>query len=91
MGYLRELLERADEGASVSEDRDKHDNMRSVHNLETIINEGLRVALLEETPDQSLEVLLEHLGKVLDGERTYILREMSSAVTIIPMNGQPTE
>ncbi|MCI8285266.1 MAG: response regulator [Firmicutes bacterium] len=72
MGYLRELLERADEGASVSEDRDKHDNMRSVHNLETIINEGLRVALLEETPDQSLEVLLEHLGKVLDGERTYI-------------------
>ncbi len=72
MGYLRELLERADEGASVSEDRDKHDNMRSVHNLETIINEGLRVALLEETPDQSLEVLLEHLGKVLNGERTYI-------------------
>ena len=29
-------------------------------------------ALLEETPDQSLEVLLEHLGKALNGERTYI-------------------
>ena len=31
----------------------------AVQNLEAIINEGLRVALLEETPDQSLDVLLE--------------------------------
>ena len=45
---------------------------QSVQNLEAILNEGLRVALLEETPDQSLEVLLEYLGKALDGERTYI-------------------
>jgi len=44
----------------------------SVQNLEAIINEGLRVALLEETPDRSLEVLLGYLGKALDGERTYI-------------------
>ena len=41
-------------------------------NPETIINEVLRVALQEETPDQSLEVLLERLGKALNGERTYI-------------------
>nr|WP_321152546.1 ATP-binding protein [uncultured Acetatifactor sp.] len=46
--------------------------MQSVQNLEAIINEGLRVALLEETPDQSLEVLLAYLGKALEGERTYI-------------------
>jgi len=46
--------------------------MRSVQNLEAIINEGLRIALLEKTPDQSLEVLLGYLGKALDGERTYI-------------------
>ena len=46
--------------------------MQSVQNLEAIINEGLRVALLEETPDQSLEVLLGYLGKALEGERTYI-------------------
>ncbi len=45
---------------------------RSVQNLEAMINEGLREALLEETPDRSLEVLLEYLGKGLDGERTYI-------------------
>ncbi len=43
-----------------------------VQNLEAIINEGLRIALLKGTPDGSLEVLLEYLGKALDGERTYI-------------------
>lgn len=43
-----------------------------VQNLEAVINEGLRIALLKETPDGSLEVLLEYLGKALEGERTYI-------------------
>ncbi len=49
--------------------------MQNVQNLEAILNEGLRVALLEETPDQSLEVLLEYLGKALEGERTYIFEQ----------------
>ena len=56
----------------VDRNRGQHSGMKSVQNLEDIINEGLRVALLEKTPDQSLEVLLEHLGKALKGERTYI-------------------
>ncbi len=51
---------------------------RSVQNLESIINEGLRVALLEETPDRSLEVLLEYLGRALNGERTYIFEQNES-------------
>lgn len=49
--------------------------VQSVQNLEAIINEGLRVALLEETPDQSLEVLLAYLGKALQGGRTYIFEK----------------
>ena len=52
--------------------------MQSVQNLETVINEGLRVALLEETPDQSLQVLLEQLGKALKGDRTYIFEQNES-------------
>ncbi len=52
--------------------------IQSVQNLETIINEGLRVALLEETPDQSLEVLIEHLGKALNGERIYVFEQNES-------------
>lgn len=42
------------------------------HHLETLINEGLRVALQAPTPDDSLDVALEYLGKALNGERTYI-------------------
>ena len=72
MDYAKERLERAGEGAPAMESHEQHSGMRSVQNLEAIINEGLRVALLEETPDQSLEVLLKYLGKALNGERTYI-------------------
>lgn len=48
------------------------DQQSDIINLEAKINEGLRVALQHKTPSQSLEVLLEFLGKALGGERTYI-------------------
>ena len=66
MEYSGGLLERAGESTSAAEALGRHSGIQSVQNLEAVINEGLRVALLEETPDQSLEVLLEHLGKALD-------------------------
>lgn len=69
------FFEGIDEGSSAAGIQEPHDSVRSVQNLEAIINEGLRAALLEETPDQSLGVLLEHLGKALDGERTYIFEQ----------------
>ncbi|NBI62481.1 response regulator [Clostridiales bacterium] len=78
MGYSRELFEQAGESPLVVKDNKQHSSTQNVQNLETIINEGLRVALLEETPDQSLEVLLEHLGKALNGERTYIFERNQS-------------
>ena len=78
MDYSRELFERTGEGIPNIEEREQHSDMQSVQNLETVINEGLRVALLEETPDQSLAVLLEHLGKALHGERTYIFERNES-------------
>ncbi len=77
MDYSKEHYERAGQGECVR-GCDQHSGMRSVQNLESVINEGLRVALLEETPDQSLEVLLEHLGKALNGERTYIFERNES-------------
>ena len=73
MGY-RDYFQ-SGEAAPAGRGREQHSSMRSVQNLESVINEGLRVALLEETPDQSLEVLLEHLGKALNGERTYIFEQ----------------
>ena len=78
MDYSKKFVERADEGAIGEGNREQHSGMQSVQNLETVINEGLRVALQEETPDQSLDVLLEHLGRALNGERTYIFEQNES-------------
>lgn len=78
MEYSRELFEQAGKSTLADRGRGQESGMQSVQNLETVINEGLRVALLEETPDQSLEVLLEHLGKALNGERTYIFEQNES-------------
>ena len=59
--------------------QEQHKSMvQDVQNLEAVINEGLRVALLEDTPDQSLDVLLGYLGKALGGERTYIFERNSA-------------
>lgn len=74
MDYTRGPEGRNTEGLSAIRTRD----MQSVQNLEAVINEGLRVALSEETPDQSLEVLLRYLGKALNGERTYIFERSES-------------
>lgn len=78
MDDSRKLFERAGEGVPSVEAHEQHSDMKSVQSLETVINEGLRIALQEETPDQSLEVLLKCLGKALSGERTYIFERNES-------------
>ncbi|MCI8400807.1 MAG: response regulator [Lachnospiraceae bacterium] len=78
MSDSRERFERDGEGSPAIQNHEPHSGMQSVQNLEAVINEGLRVALLEDTPDQSLDVLLKHLGKALRGERTYIFERNES-------------
>lgn len=78
MDDSKKLLKQYGESMSAVESSEQQNSMQSVQNLEAIINEGLRVALLEETPDQSLQVLLKHLGKALNGERTYIFEQNES-------------
>lgn len=41
-------------------------------NMELLANEGFRAALNAESPDEAIMVILEFLGKVLHGERSYI-------------------
>ena len=71
------LFEQAKE-STVIEACEQHNDMQNVQNLEAVINEGLRAALLEEIPDDSLNVLLKHLGRALSGERTYIFERNES-------------
>lgn len=53
--------------------QERQGNMvRSYEKLEEIVNEGLRLALSTSSADKSLDVVLEYIGKALDGERTYI-------------------
>ena len=49
--------------------------LRSYEDLETIANEGFRLALQASTPDKSVDVILEYLGKALKGDRTYVFEQ----------------
>ncbi len=49
--------------------------IKSYQDMEAFANEGLRLALQESTADRSIEVILEYLGKSLNGERTYIFEK----------------
>ena len=40
--------------------------------LEMLANRSMKAAIAAETPDESIHIILEHLGKFLNGERTYI-------------------
>lgn len=46
--------------------------LHSYQSMEKLVNEGLRLALQAATPDRTIEVILEYIGKVLKAERTYI-------------------
>lgn len=43
--------------------------------IEALANEGLKKAIAAESPDESINIILEHLGKALSGERTYIFEK----------------
>ncbi len=48
--------------------------------LAATVNEGLRVALQAEMPDQSLNIVLEFLGKALQGKRAFIFEQDQKGV-----------
>ncbi|MDE6921936.1 MAG: GAF domain-containing sensor histidine kinase, partial [Oscillospiraceae bacterium] len=78
MDHSGEIFQPSEKEALSTKAHEQHSGMQSVQNLEAVINEGLRAALLEETPDDSLDVLLKHLGMALNGERTYIFEQNES-------------
>ncbi len=49
--------------------------LHSYENMEKLANEGLRIALQAATPDKTIKVILEYLGKSLNAERTYIFEK----------------
>lgn len=49
--------------------------VRGYQNLEALVSEGIRIALQAPTPNQSIEVLMEYLGKALSSERAYVFQK----------------
>lgn len=47
---------------------------------EALVNEGLRQALSADTPEMSLEVLMQYLGQALECDRVYIFEERPGQV-----------
>ena len=47
---------------------------------EALVNEGLRLALSADTPEMSLEVLMQYLGQTLECDRVYIFEERPNHV-----------
>lgn len=62
----------------VSTQERQNSMIRNYQNIEAIANEGLRIALQASTPDKTIEIIMEYLGKALGGERTYIFEQNES-------------
>lgn len=59
------------------------------HDFEKIVNTALRTALYATTPDESINIVLEYIGKALQGDRPIFLRKINGAATTIRTNGLP--
>ena len=43
--------------------------------MELLVNKGMKEAISADTPDESINIILEHMGKILSGERTYLFEK----------------
>lgn len=59
----------------ITEEHTQDKAIQKYRDMETQINQGLRIALSADTPDETIQIILEHLGKSLNGERTYIFEK----------------
>ena len=53
---------------------------------EALINEGLRCALAEETPEQSIDTLLQYLGQMFQSDRVYIFEKNKTSELLSTRN-----
>lgn len=56
----------------VSEQEKYNKAVRQYEDLEATVNEAIRAAMQAHDPDKAISIVLEYLGKSLEGERTYV-------------------
>jgi len=49
--------------------------LHKFQNLEKLVNDSLRIALQADTPDRTIEVVLEYIGKALNAERAFVFEK----------------
>lgn len=59
----------------ITDERLQDELIQTYQDMEALANEGLKKAVAAETPDESINIILEHLGSALSAERTYIFEE----------------
>lgn len=59
----------------VSEQEKYNKAVRRYEDLEKNVNEAIRTAMQAGTPDDAINIILEYLGKTLNGERTYVVEK----------------
>ncbi len=55
----------------------KSNTLKSYQDLEELVNNGIHLSMSEPDPEKSINIILEYLGKALNGERTYIFEKNS--------------
>ena len=59
----------------ITEERVQDELIQTYRDMESLTNACLRKAIAVETPDESINIILEHLGAALSAERTYVFEE----------------
>ena len=60
---------------NVNDEEEREKTFGRCQNLEMLVNNALGIALQKPTPDETIQTLLEHLGQILHGERSYIVEK----------------
>lgn len=71
----KDKLYRLNISIDVSEQEKYNQAVRKYENLEATVNEAIRTAMQAHNPDTAIDIVLEYLGKTLDGERTYVIEK----------------
>lgn len=71
----KDKLYRLNISIDVSEQEKYNKAVRQYENLETTVNEAIRTAMQVHNPDDAINIILEYLGKTLNGERTYVFEK----------------
>ncbi len=56
-------------------EQDASNEMEQMKEYENLVNEGMKISIQKESPDASLQAILQYLGEMLHGDRAYIFEK----------------